>query len=327
MYRQESVMDIAKLPLTTSSEQIVPVHAIGYYRIDDTPSKQSLMSLYAHRKTKLNQNFVELFYKTYNKKKDKKCILHISGLNSSPVYPVTYDYARSVMIFYKPWSGVNKELLTDKANVIEEFIEYVTSDECPLSVKQAYLRAKLRFENNREFVDGNRMEDEYFFHDNGSTHDVELERYVEFSNSFSRPLKNYTTMNGYKIDIGRNFNWSNNEIDENGNNWLINHIEKFQNYQETMLMDNGKKVKPGNTALDIPTMHNGLEYCADNLVGNQKAIVSAVFDNLTNWINYSNGETSTYSPLRMTVLGKGGTGKSHIINTIVAKIRKKNQNK
>ena len=53
VYRQESVMDIARLPLTTSSEQIVPVHAIGYYRIDDTPSKQSLMSLYAHRKTKL----------------------------------------------------------------------------------------------------------------------------------------------------------------------------------------------------------------------------------------------------------------------------------
>ena len=33
------------------------------------------------------------------------------------------------MIFYKPWSGVNKELLTDKANVIEEFIEYVTLEE------------------------------------------------------------------------------------------------------------------------------------------------------------------------------------------------------
>ena len=48
-------------------------------------------------------------------------------------------------------------------------------------------------------------------------------------------------MDGYKIDIGRNYNWSNNEIDGNGNNWLINHIEKFQIYQETMLMDNGKK--------------------------------------------------------------------------------------
>ena len=78
VYRQESVMDIAKLPLTTSSEQIVPVHAIGYYRIDDTPSKQSLMSLNAHRKTKLNQNFVEFFYKTYNKNKTKKNVFYIS---------------------------------------------------------------------------------------------------------------------------------------------------------------------------------------------------------------------------------------------------------
>ena len=34
IYRQESVMEIAKLPLTTCSEQIIPVHAIGYYRID-----------------------------------------------------------------------------------------------------------------------------------------------------------------------------------------------------------------------------------------------------------------------------------------------------
>ena len=35
------------------------------------------MSLYAHRKTKLNQNFVEFFYETFKKKRPKN-VFYIS---------------------------------------------------------------------------------------------------------------------------------------------------------------------------------------------------------------------------------------------------------
>ena len=61
VYRQEAMMEIAKLPLTTCSEQLVPVYAIGYYRIGKTLSSHSLMSQYAHRKNNHNQSFVQFF--------------------------------------------------------------------------------------------------------------------------------------------------------------------------------------------------------------------------------------------------------------------------
>ena len=83
VYRQESVMEIAKLPLTTCSEQIIPVHAIGYYRIDKPMKRDSLMSLYSKRNESENDlNFTQFFYKTIASKqgdKSKTTIMHISG--------------------------------------------------------------------------------------------------------------------------------------------------------------------------------------------------------------------------------------------------------
>ena len=104
--------------------------------------------------------------------------MHINGLNGNPVYPVSYDYARCVLIFYKPWRGINKDFLKDRIQVINEFQQYIHSDECPVLVKQAYLRAKLCYENGQEFIDMNREKDEYIFHSNGPSKDVELNRFI-----------------------------------------------------------------------------------------------------------------------------------------------------
>ena len=60
----------------------------------------------------------------------------------------------------------------------------------------------------------------------------------------------------------------------------------------------------------------------DKLVGNQRAVFASVMNNLIDLINYTKRKTRQYKPLRMTVLGKGGTGKSYVINTIVTEVRK-----
>ena len=98
-------------------------------------------------------------------------------------------------------------------------------------------------------------------------------------------------------------------------------IKIYEKFKQTTFLDNGKQ-QIDNTPLDIPMLHNGLEYSASNLNERQATVLSAIFDNLAQWINYSNDVTSTYSPLQMTILGKGGTGKSILINTIVSEIQK-----
>ena len=96
--------------------------------------------------------------------------MNICGLNSNPVYPVTYDYARAIM-------------LKDKQQVIQDFKEYVESDYCPLAMKQAYVCAKFRYESGRAFQDDNKKEEEYKHHVNTENiDDEELKSYIEFSN-------------------------------------------------------------------------------------------------------------------------------------------------
>ena len=194
VYRQEAMMEIAKLPLTTCSEQLVPVYAIGYYRIGKTLSSHNLMSQYAHRKENYDQSFVQFFYNKCNSSKSsKQSIMNICGLNGNPVYPVTYDYARAIMIFYKPWRGLNRDLLQDQQQVIQDFKEYVESDYCPLAVKQAYVCAKFRYKSGRAFQDDNKKEEEYKHHVNTENiNDKELKRYIKFSNSFQQATKDFS---------------------------------------------------------------------------------------------------------------------------------------
>ena len=322
VYRQEAMMEIAKLPLTTCSEQLVPVYAIGYYRIGKTLSSHSLMSQYAHRKDNHNQSFVQFFYNKCNSSKSsKQSIMNICGLNGNPVYPVTYDYARAIMIFYKPWRGLNRDLLQDQQQVIQDFKEYVESDYCPLAVKQAYVRAKFRYESGRAFQDDNKKEEEYEHHLNTENiDDEELKRYIEFSNSFQRATKDFSVLHGYKLNIGYKYNWSKPNIDTEGKDWLTSQIAAHDQWNELSLIDDGVD-RTKRIPLDIPLQSNGSKYTTDKLKGTQKVAVAAILDNLRHWIDYSNGKESTYNKLRMTVLGKGGTGKSFLINTIVSEIR------
>ena len=292
VYRQESVMEIAKLPLTTCSEQIIPVHAIGYYRIDKPMKRDSLMSLYAKRnKSEHHLNFTQFFYNNISsnkKSRSKTPIMHISGLNSSPVYPVSFDYARSVLIFYKPWWGVNRIMLDNKPQVIKEFDEFITSPKCPVTVKQAYVRAKFRYESGRTHIDDHKTQEEYENHvDNDAIDDIELQRYIQFSNSFHRQSKTYEILDGYKVDNGYNFDWRPTDFDEEGKYWLMNHITTYDDWNTTSNLDNGKTDKKNMDSLQIPRQHNGKEYSMDELVGNQRAVFTTVMNNLIDWINYA----------------------------------------
>jgi len=65
---------------------------------------------------------------------------------------------------------------------------------------------------------------------------------------------------------------------------------------------------------------DGSEYQIDDLYDDQKFVVSTVMSKLYKWLNCD--DLSQFKPLRLTINGAGGCGKSVIINTIVTVIRK-----
>ena len=74
-----------------------------------------------------------------------------------------------------------------------------------------------------------------------------------------------------------------------------------------------------NTNLLIPKNDKGLSYSVDCLFDDQEQIVALVLDKVKEWLECD--DPSAFEPMRLTINGPGGSGKSVIINTIVATMR------
>jgi len=69
--------------------------------------------------------------------------------------------------------------------------------------------------------------------------------------------------------------------------------------------------------LVIPTKRNDDEYDVEKMSDEQKVIVYNAVDTVIKFLN----NDPTYKPMRATIMGSGGTGKSFIINTIISMVR------
>lgn len=79
---------------------------------------------------------------------------------------------------------------------------------------------------------------------------------------------------------------------------------------------------------DLPKKKDGSSFTLDDIEGNEKQqqVVYTVLSKLKEWIEfpkkYASNKKLKFSPLHMTVMGVGGTGKSFLISVLVTAIRK-----
>ena len=105
--KQEAMCLKGGLSLFTCSEIIETVSLLGYKRINDDRaiSSSSYIDLYARSNDKYDD---QLFYtwicerKTNNKSQTKTVVPHFVSPNSVPVYPITKEYAKYILMVYKP---------------------------------------------------------------------------------------------------------------------------------------------------------------------------------------------------------------------------------
>ena len=69
--------------------------------------------------------------------------------------------------------------------------------------------------------------------------------------------------------------------------------------------------------LVIPTQRKGDAYDVEKMYGKQKVTVYKAVDTVIKFLN----NDPTYKPMRATIMGIGGAGKSFIINTIISMVR------
>jgi Cdc6-like AAA superfamily ATPase len=76
----------------------------------------------------------------------------------------------------------------------------------------------------------------------------------------------------------------------------------------------------------IPKDKDGNEYELRNLTDEQFEIAFVVLDKIREWLDiaiHGKKDNCEFKPLRLTVMGQAGTGKTVLINTLVTVIRKK----
>ena len=208
--KQECMVELANLPLVLCSETFETVNLSGSYRLTSS-THHDLVSQY--RKLSAANPTVSLHRfvtESLNKRTTPFAVIpHYVGARGQPRFPVTKEYAMSILLVHKPWAAPSPPLLDD-AEWINLFNVFVNSDECPTAVKLEYARIKDRYETKQpdETV---ATEECYDNEVNASMDDVTRDILGIVTNN-SRTSDPFLTVNDHQFDRGLQYDWTERHI-------------------------------------------------------------------------------------------------------------------
>ena len=144
--KPEAVCILGQLDLTKCTETIVNVSISNSVQLRkaDSDSCDNILGNYIKRKRKdENLSLYEYFYKYKSErgKKERGCrIPHFVGVNGTPKYPVTADYAKHQLIVHRPWRKYPKS-----DDWINDFHSFINSGDAPVSAQMTYQRVHVRY--------------------------------------------------------------------------------------------------------------------------------------------------------------------------------------
>ena len=87
--------------------------------------------------------------------------------------------------------------------------------------------------------------------------------------------------------------------------WLLDAVDEFENEEDSQV--------------NLPVKSDGTPYKICDLFPDQQQIVVDVMSKIHEWL--TTDDLSNFEPLRITIIGKGGCGKSVVVNTIISIMR------
>ena len=196
---------LADLPLVTCSEIMQPVSISDSAKLGTTKSDTFIAKYKKRPEDMEHYSLAEYFHELKNNNTTKKEIFpHFVGMRSNPIFPPTISYAKSTLIINKPWRDTKHIHQQSDNDIMGHFLQFIASDSCPVSVKAAYIRAKSRYEENREFEEHADTDMNY----EGKECELEKEDIdlIHIVNTLTSTDKTIDIM-GYDIDRGIMYNW------------------------------------------------------------------------------------------------------------------------
>ena len=164
-------------------------------------------TMYGH--LSLCQYFEDVKHKNRTRSDGKIFIPNFVGGSSKPQFPITEGYARSVLLIHKPWHDEDK--LQKNSPWKQMFYDFIQSENCPLSVRISYQRAKLKTEqlNSKNYREPTAREwDDDINGELYEHYDEEIQNTVNLLSTFHGTMTAEADVGGYKFDRGLQYNWS-----------------------------------------------------------------------------------------------------------------------
>ena len=293
---------------------------------DDKESKD-IVTMYRNRHSSLyHLSMDQYFYKYFcanvlsderdETERTKHRILIPKGQNFKPCFPVTHEYAKGVLIQHMPWSRENPPttLFSNEKKTIRKFKKMIDNKELPSSVVVQYICAmKYTKQKKLEMLATQGTEQPFNLN---SMDEEEREMCIahQHISHFSDNKFHDRDINGLTVDIGTDIDWTEKTFKErrrtciNGEDW----VDDARSSHDSAI----RSIASSSDDLVIPKRKDGSMYSVDN-APEQEQIVHAAVDTIVKFLN----NDPTYKPMRATIMGCGGTGKSYIINTIIGLVR------
>jgi hypothetical protein len=317
--KQEAMVQLARLDLFLCSEMITNVSLSGYYKLaTDGEGKTTLLAKYAKRdlskKTLLHQSLHSFFIdrEGWHAKQKKFSIPHFTGASCTAVYPPTSEYARAVLLTHKPWHTV---FIVDDRDFLSEFWEFIQSPTCPSIVKVPFFQVYMRQLRNKTYVEPTSNGEGISYEEFSQDIPDDLALAVKLVSNLSGAA---TELEGYEYDYGADHDWAQcrtnvpNMEPYTISQWLPEEVSKFLSQENSL-----------NNHMTIPQKNDGKTYELEDLNEDQKEIAQYILQAIRDWIDCSRENKMKYfKPIRLTVRGVAGSGKSTLIHTLSTAVKR-----
>jgi hypothetical protein len=310
--KQECMVLLAGLDLVMCSESIETVSISGQYRLQKGKNS-TILKQYELRPSALHHLSLDsYFHLKKNSKGGKLIIPHYVGGRSQPVYPASEGFARATFLIHSAWHKGTEPYNKD-VDLVEQFELFLKSDRCPDSVKIPYERMRWRFLEKlvgREAV-AKDMENTV-----PTNVDEDILELLAIASTFNKTDQD--SNHSYNYDKGLDYEWDRDPIVRQG----CDSPELWLDRMLSVANDPNKQLDQ----LEIPLKSDGSEYVLSDLWADQRQAMARILSCLRDWLSHltvdDEGEFVDFKPLRLTIIGAAGTGKSVLINTLVSVLRK-----
>ena len=307
--KQEAMVQIGQLQLFDCSESIDTHSLSGYRKLHkDSNGKYSgstLLAKYANRAKRYETTSLYDYYfisKHGGASPDAKSIPHFVGARSHPTYPITPQYARSTLMLHHHW---RPPFPFSEETAKEDFQTHFET--FPMGVKIPFECMKAR--DARRHNDYELVNRDSYGVDGLNFHSPpkELEEILQLVSTLPKRSKDVDNDIG-TLNLGLSHDWTQQTytLPMSFQDTITFLTRKVKEYESSLT----------SRKLSIPRKTCGTIYSISFLRKDQRCVMAVVVHNLFQWLY-----AKTYNPLRMTVSGVAGSGKSTLIQTIVATVR------